>query len=424
MTTYYFISDLHIGGDEALRDVQFESELIDFLERLETTDEDAELVINGDTFGLWEFTELDGMAKFDALVERYPELFEQFRATGAEIQITIIPGNHDYELAAYDEYVERLAEWNVRLEQDVTITRSVGDHDIWIEHGMQEDGNNRIPDFGNPFANPLGYFVNRHFTSKAGQLSGRGRYNWLRDIQSVTPMELIPEWVVSNYFYREMNPVLRYASLPFLLLFNVSLGYLLLVLLDVTGLWSGPFRAVHDLLGELGVVGSIIDVVVAVNLAIVVLLAILAVPLYVYVRDFRKTLRRFGAFAVPERTDPYLERARSVFEANPDVAAFVYGHTHRVSFRRLDGRAVINTGTWLKRFTPTAARIGLLPSVFHPSFRLSYFRITAEDGAVVVRYDEIDKPNPSELSVLQRLVSKRPASESEIPEESVIERSD
>jgi len=211
ITTYYFISDLHIGGDEWLRDVQFESELVGFLERLETTDEDAELIINGDTFGLWEFTEFEGVEKFDVLLERYPELFEQLRATGENIQITIIPGK-------------------------------------------------------------------------------------------------------------------------------------------------------------------------------------------------------------------YLDRARSVFEANPDVAAYVYGHTHRASLRRLDGRAVVNTGTWLKRFTPTAARLGLLPPVFHPSFRLSYYRITAEEGAVIVEYDEVDKANPAELSTLERLVSKRPRRESEIPERTVIEQ--
>ncbi|MFC6961307.1 metallophosphoesterase [Halocatena marina] len=422
MTTYYFISDLHIGGDEQLREIQFEAELLDFLQHLETVDEDAELIINGDTFGLWEFTELDGMAKFDALLERYPELFEQLRATGAELTITIIPGNHDYELAAHDEYVDRLAAWNVTLEQDVVIRRSVGEQELWIEHGMQEDKNNRCPDFGNPYANPLGYFVNRHFTSKAGQLSGRGRYNWLKDIQSVTPMELIPEWLISNYFYREMNPMLRYAALPFLLMFNVSILYLFLILIDVTGIWSTPILVVHDVLGQLGIVGSLIDTVIAVNLAIVTLLAIVAVPLYVYVRDIRTTLSRFGLLATPDHADPYLDRAQAVFREHPTVAAFIYGHTHQVSFRRIDDRAVINTGTWLKRFTPTSARLGLLPTVFHPSFRLSYFRITAENGTVVVEYDEVDKPNPSELSLLERLVSKRPKRQSEIPDRSVIDR--
>jgi len=423
MTTYYFLSDTHVGGDEALRDVQFEGELLGFLRDLEESDEDAELIVNGDAFGLWEFTELEGLDKFDALVERYPELFEQFRATGAEVPITFIPGNHDYELAAYDEYVDRLEEYNVDLDQSVAITQSVGGRKIWIEHGMQEDDHNRVPDFGNPYANPLGYFVNRHFTSKAGQLSRRGKYNWLKDIQSVTPMEQIPEWIASNYFYREMNPLLRYASLPFLLTFQLSIGYLLLVILAVSGVWATPLELVHDAFRALGIVGSLFDAVIAVNLAITVLLSVIAVPLYVFVRDVRKTLSRFGLFEVPEDvSDPYLDRASEVFEAHPDVAAFVYGHTHRASLRRRDDRAVINTGTWLKRFTRASARIGVLPPVFYPSFRLSYFRIAEEGGDVVVEYDEVAKANPNELSLLQRVVSKRPESESEIPDRTVIEQ--
>ena len=74
---YYVISDLHIGGDEQLEHVEFLDELLGLLGRLETTDENAELIVNGDAFGLWEFTAIDGPAKFDLLVDRYPELFEQ-----------------------------------------------------------------------------------------------------------------------------------------------------------------------------------------------------------------------------------------------------------------------------------------------------------------------------------------------------------
>jgi hypothetical protein len=87
-TRYYFVSDLHIGGDETLQQVDFMDEFLDFLRDLETTDEDAELIVNGDAFGLWEFTEIEGFAKFDALVDRYPELFEQLRATGETVPIT------------------------------------------------------------------------------------------------------------------------------------------------------------------------------------------------------------------------------------------------------------------------------------------------------------------------------------------------
>ena len=66
MRTYYFISDLHIGGDEALGTCDFEQELIEFLDSLaQKCEEDVELVIVGDGFGLWEFTQVDGALKLD-----------------------------------------------------------------------------------------------------------------------------------------------------------------------------------------------------------------------------------------------------------------------------------------------------------------------------------------------------------------------
>lgn len=49
---YYVISDLRTGGDERLETVDFLDELLNFLERLETTTENAELLIGGDAFGL------------------------------------------------------------------------------------------------------------------------------------------------------------------------------------------------------------------------------------------------------------------------------------------------------------------------------------------------------------------------------------
>ena len=65
--TYYFISDLHIGGDEALGVCDYEDELIEFLEKLAAPGEDAELLIIGDIFGMWEFTDMEGPEKLKAL---------------------------------------------------------------------------------------------------------------------------------------------------------------------------------------------------------------------------------------------------------------------------------------------------------------------------------------------------------------------
>ncbi len=81
--------------------------MIEFLKSLEH-EQDAELIINGDAFGLWEFTTLAGAEKLEALIVQQSRLFEQLKKTGSKIPITLIPGNHDYELACYPEFVDRL----------------------------------------------------------------------------------------------------------------------------------------------------------------------------------------------------------------------------------------------------------------------------------------------------------------------------
>ena len=423
---YYFISDLHVGGDEQLQQVDFLDELLAFLEELEASDEDAELIINGDAFGLWEFTEVEGPEKFDALLDRYPELFEQFERTGREIRITLIPGNHDYELAAYPEYVDRLAEYNVTLEQAVSIDRPVGESLVHVEHGMQEDPNNRIPDFGNPYANPPGYFVNKQITSRAGRLSGRGKYNWLKDIQAVTPMTEIPDWLLSNYFYREMSAWLRLSIVPFLLLFNLGVLYVAIFALDWFDVWSLPLDLVEAGLGFFGPPGRLVEVVLAGNLVVIVLLLAVAVPLSVFVRDARKTLRRFGIVRSPTDREPvekYLDRARDVFAAEPRVGVYVYGHTHRPAATDVDGRLVVNTGTWLKRLHRVDPLLGVLPPVYYASYQLNYFRLSAaDDGGIVVEYDVIEKSDPDDETILQRLLTRSPRRRRELPEKTVVNR--
>lgn len=433
-TEYYLVSDLHIGGDEQLRHCEFEAEFLAFLRDLEdehanADGRDAELVVLGDAFGLWEFTEVDGPAKFDVLVEDYPDLFEQLRATGEHVTITLIPGNHDYELACYPEYVERLAAYNVTLEQELHLVRDLDGRQIWIEHGMQQDPNNHIPDFGNPYANPPGYFVNRHVTSTAGRLSDRGRYNWLKDIQSVQPMTEIPRWMASNYFYREMNPLLRYALVPFLVTFYVSLLVLASnVAAAVTGIGA---LALETYLSALGIVGAAVDFLIAVNIVFVLVSAVLAVPLYVYLRDVRTTLRRFGVLADEEEElvedegpdERYLDAARDVFAEHPDVVAFVYGHTHRASLTELDGRYVLNTGTWLKILQRVGTPFTPLPRVYRPRFRLNYFHLHETDGEVCIDYHVVPKANPAELSWLERLFSVGATSPEPIPERTVVDRS-
>jgi UDP-2,3-diacylglucosamine pyrophosphatase LpxH len=422
---YYVISDLHIGGDEQLEEVDFLDELLALLERLERKTEDVELIINGDAFGLWEFTELEGPAKFDELLERYPTLFEQFRATGERIKITLLPGNHDHELAAYDEYAQRLAGYNIDLECAESMTRPIGDRVIYFEHGHQQDPNNRIEDFGNPYVTPIGYYYNTHVTSRAGQLSERGRFNWLKDIQAVTPTERVPSWLVSKYVYREMNPLLRYALIPFLLLVNVSFLLAVLAGLDLAGVWEMPLGPIRSFFGQYGLAGRGIYVFFWLNMTIAGLLLLVAIPLRFFIRDARKTIDRFGIFETPVTVspeEPYKAAASEVFAEHPETAIYCYGHTHRAEVTEHENRLLVNSGTWLKRLHRREVIAGRLPPVFYPSYELTAVRITTEGENIVVDYEEIKKPSPhgDELTLTERLLTFGRVPDPTLPERSVV----
>ncbi|WP_225335722.1 metallophosphoesterase [Halomicrobium urmianum] len=422
---YYVVSDLHIGGDEQLEHVEFLDELLAFLQRLEATDEDAELIINGDAFGLWEFTGLEGLAKFDALEATYPELFEQFRATGETVPITLLPGNHDHELAAYDAYVDRFAKYNVELVPEQSLTRTVGDRAIHFEHGHQRDPNNRIEDWGSPHATPLGYYYNTLVTSRAGQLSNRGRYNWLKDVQAVTPTERMPAWLISKYFYREMHPLLRYALVPFLLLFNVSALLAVLVGLDLAGVWSMPLAQTEAFLGQFGTAGAALWFLLAVNVAVAGLLVLVGIPLYFIRRDVRRTIQRFGVFETALTVDaeaPYEAAAREVFDEQRETAIFCYGHTHRPTLQAIDGGLLVNTGTWLKRLHRRDGVIGILPPVFYPTYHIPVVRIAAEEEGVAVEFEEIEKsnPGPEELTLTERLLTVGRVPDPDLPGRAVV----
>ncbi len=427
MTAYYFISDLHIGGDEALGVCDFEAELIAFLRMIARRQEKAELIIVGDAFGLWEFTDVEGLQKLQKLIGQFPAIFSAFRETGKTVRITVIPGNHDYEIACYPEFVAVLSGYNIELARTVAITREVEGRTIWIEHGNQYDAFNRMPDFGNPHAQPIGYFITSSMVSGAGKRSAQSRFNWLKDIQSVYPSEQIPLWVLSNYFYREMNLLLRWALLPFLLLFGASTIVAVGAILENVGLIETNVFVDNRLFASLGYFGSLVQLVLTINASIVTMLFMLAIPLWLIFRDARRTLKRFhllseGNELAAVKEQDYVKAAQAIFEQDPSVAVFVYGHTHHASVRRIGERAVVNTGTWLKRLDYVPVRFGLLPGLFVPSYRLNYFRITGSEGQIVIDYRPIEKTPPRELRLLQRLLVSRKLrhAQEEIPEQTLL----
>jgi UDP-2,3-diacylglucosamine pyrophosphatase LpxH len=407
--TYYFISDLHIGGDEALGVCDYEEELIGFLERLATQPEEAELFIIGDIFGLWEFTDIEGLEKLNKLIEQFPRIFQALQQTGETIKITMLPGNHDYEIACYPEFVEMLRPYNIHLEQTPAITREINGKKIWIEHGNQHDAFNHMPDFGNPYAQPVGYFITSSVVSTAGKHSKFGRYNWLKDIQSVYPSEQIPYWVLSNYFYHEMSPYLRWLILPFLLLSGLELFVLGGAALEWFGITDTNIFLNNRLFSSLGIIGNLVQLILIVNTVLLVNFVVVAVPLYLIWRDFRATLKRFRIVLDPaelssEKEQQYLDAAQKVFDHDPDTRIFIYGHTHFPSVRQFGHRAVINTGTWLKRLDDVKTRFRFLPKIYVPFFCLNYFRISETGSRIAIDYHQIHKDPPPDLTLLQRLL--------------------
>lgn len=424
-TTYYFISDLHIGGDAGLNKCHFERELIEFLKKISIGPQPAELIIVGDAFGFWELTDVQGTSKLTTIAATHQELFAQFRETGRNVKITLLPGNHDYDLACVPSYKAELAQWNITLEPKIHLVREVAGRKIWIEHGNQHDDFNQFPDFGNRYGLPSGYFITKHTVAAAAESAQKGRSPWLDDLESVYPNEEIPFWIWSNYFYKEMTPLLRWCFLPFLLLFSASVVVFLGRALEKYRIL--PTTIFDFRLGNrFGITGRLVDLVLWVNGVVISFLLILAIPGYLLTSDIQSALRRYGVEHEEglkvQKEASYLAAAREIFEKDPSVAVYIYGHTHAPSMRKLGERYVINTGTWLKRLERVPARARLMPSVFYPSYRLNYFAISAQGKDMRIAYAIVPKEPPSDLTWLEWLMilGRHPEREEVIPAETIL----
>ena len=211
---YYFVSDLHMGGDGQLQHCDYAAEFIEFLKELEKEGPDTELLIVGDTFGFWELTLVRGVERLAHIIQAHQAIFDQLRATGARIKVTMMVGNHDYDLACDPAFVEKLQAYNIHLDPSLVLIRPVGDKRIWIEHGQQRDQFNSFPEYGNAYALPVGYFITETFVSGASRYSDFGRGDWLKDIRSVGTMQ-IPDWVLELLLPRdEYGATLGAAALP------------------------------------------------------------------------------------------------------------------------------------------------------------------------------------------------------------------
>jgi hypothetical protein len=335
-------------------------------------------------------------------------------------------GNHDYELACDPSFIDKLRAYNIALCTDLVSIRTLGGKKIWIEHGQQRDSFNAFPEYGNRYALPVGYFITETFVGGASQRSDFGKGNWLKDIRSVGTMQ-IPDWVLSNYFYREMSTTLRWILLPFLLLSGATIAAMAGEALRIFGIFDYNILFHNPVMSRLGIIDNVLQVVIGINC---VFLVLFGVPAAIVLRDLKRTLTRFHVLtsdgATPDlRSDaPYLEGAQEVFRQDDQVAVFVFGHTHRAFLRRLGpaGQVVLNTGTWLKLLKRVPARFGLVPPIYYPLFRLNYFCIRLQDSDLAIDYVEIAKQPARELTLLQRLMllGKTPKPLEAIPQTTLV----
>ena len=424
---YYFISDLHFGGDGSLQICDYTEEFVNFLKKLAKKDNETELIIAGDTFGFWELTTVQGIEQLDEIIKHHTAIFEQLRLTGERIKITMMVGNHDYDLACYPEFKDQLKNYNISLDTSLALTRELGGRKIRIEHGQQIDPYNASTDYGNIHAQPAGYFITETLVAGASKYSVFGGSDWLKDIRSVDVRQ-IPDWLVSNYFYNEMNLFLRWLLMPFLLLLTVTAFALTAQLLKYVGIFDVNILLENPLTRALGLFGDILRWILTVSMAVWFFVFAVSLPLYLIYRDIRRALSRmqiFPAFkSAPtnEANNIYLARARAVFAENADVCAYIFGHTHDAFLVEENGRVIINTGTWLKILKRVSVRFGLLPAIYYPVFRLNYFKIYAAEEKIVIKYVEIPKEPKEKLTLLQRFLifGRKPALGKAIPDKTVL----
>jgi hypothetical protein len=221
-----------------------------------------------------------------------------------------------------------------------------------------------------------------------------------------------------------MSPYLRWLILPFLLLSGLEIFVLGGAALEWFGVTDTNIFLNNRIFSSLGLVGNLVQMILIVNTVLLANFIVLAVPLYFIWRDFRATLRRFRIVLDPaelssEKEQNYLDAAQKVFDQDPDTRIFIYGHTHFPSVRQFGNRAVINTGTWLKRLDNVKPRFRFFPKIYVPFFCLNYFKISETDGKIAIDYYKIDKDPPPDLTFLQRLLLFKRTSR---PQEPIPER--
>lgn len=401
----YLISDTHFGGEGELAEVDVLDELKVLLETA-SQDEDAELIIVGDVFGIWEFSDVRGLDSFYEAMDQQKEVLGLFSSYAAKLKVTFLPGNHDHVMACYPECKAFFLKLNINLEQSQVIFRQVGDKKLWIEHGNQLDPANKFTPFGDDNSTPLGYYITEGLVAAAGKYSKKGKKNWLKNMQSIgsSPEHLV-RWLSSGYFYYEMAKWMQIVFIPLMIFLSYSSLALIAQILKLSGLISKNYL-IHNFITErTSYFGNALSLIIWADVAILVLSLILAIPFLILRWDFKQFIKRYKLTSIYKEysasSGVYQREINKILDANSEIDFYVYGHTHDFMIREYSGSTVLNTGTWLKSYKRIKLKGLILPDVYIPYYQLGYFKITKDE----LKFSIIPKKTDlSELTLLQKFL--------------------
>jgi len=417
------LSDLHIGGDPGQEDFFCHAELIALLDDLDRESEPVTILINGDFFEFLQVTVPPGGNRARAVVEHadHATLFARLREWNARPghRTVYTVGNHDSETAwnaAIGAYlIEQGIVHDVALGYEHCFTSGGGELTVYAEHGNEEDSQNAIVDYGHPLIVPVGTHVVTQLVNRIeppGRFAGPDDATTLSDIDNIYPLEMVPWWLFSNYFYRQARRFTRYVLLPAIVILFV-LRYLNHAIIRLSQGRLPEFSA-----GRLSQVFGflILDVVVVLGLVLLMLR-----------HDFMRWRRRSGLLEplqiVAEGEEHYRASCRSFLagERQPAhrqdraaaVDAFIYGHNHIAELEEyIVGErrtAFVNTGTWMRKIVRLPTRLKL-PPVFIPAYQLTYAVLQITSAGLSITLNERVKPLPYHLGWAEQIATfrKRP----------------
>ncbi len=417
------LSDLHIGGDPGQEDFFCHAELIALLDGLDRETEPVTLLINGDFFEFLQVTLSPGGNRARAVVEHpdHAAFFARLRAwnTRPGHRTVYTVGNHDSETAWNAEIgiylIEQGIVHDVALGYEHCFTSDGGELTVYAEHGNEEDSQNAIVDYGHPLIMPVGTHVVTQLVNRIeplGRFAGPDDATTLSDIDNIYPLEMVPWWLFSNFFYRQARRFLRYVLVP-----------AVVILFAVRFLNNAIIRLSQGRLPEFSA-GRIAQIFGFLLLDIVVVLGLVLLMLR---HDFTRWRRRSGLLEplqiVAEGEEQYHAACRSFLAGKRQPAhrqdraaavdVFMYGHNHIAELKEYTvgerRTAFINTGTWMRKIVRLPTRLKL-PPVFIPAYQLTYAVLRMTLAGLSVTLNERVKPLPYRLGWAERIATfrKRP----------------